>query len=126
MRSRKEKALWFLLALVAAAAAVLAWWTADQWRPQVSPWAEQALRRLTRPGPDTLPAAAPRQGGPTQGTAASPPPAPPRKCVDAQGRTTYTDQPCPGGAREHGVEGAVTVWRGRSRCFLSSDLLFNR
>ena len=50
MRSRKEKALWFLLALVAAAAAVLAWWTADQWRPQVSPWAEQALRRLTRPG----------------------------------------------------------------------------
>lgn len=109
MRSRKEKALWFLLALVAAAAAVLAWWTADQWRPQVSPWAEQALRRLTRPGPDTLPAAAARPGGPTQGTAASPPPAPPRKCVDAQGRTTYTDQPCPGGAREHGVEGVVTV-----------------
>ncbi|MBN9342677.1 MAG: DUF4124 domain-containing protein, partial [Comamonadaceae bacterium] len=46
---------------------------------------------------------------PAAGTAASPPPAPPRKCVDAQGRTTYTDQPCPGGTREHGVDGAVTV-----------------
>jgi hypothetical protein len=109
MRSRTEKALWFFLALAAAAAAVLAWWTADQWLPQAQPWAGQALRRLTRPGPDTLPAGAPGKAAPAAGTAASPPPAPPRKCVDAQGRTTYTDQPCSGGTREHGVDGAVTV-----------------
>jgi len=104
MRSRTEKALWSFLALAAAAAAALAWWTADQWLPQAQPWAGQALRRLTRPGPDTLPASAPGQAAPAKGATASP-----RKCVDAQGRTTYTDQPCPGGTREHGVDGAVTV-----------------
>lgn len=65
-----------------------------------------ALQRAVQsPGPRAQ-AAHPR-------LAASPPP-PPRKCVDAQGRTTYTDQPCPGGARARcggGGHGASSVVR---------------
>ena len=110
MRSRGERIVWGTLAALAVAGAAAAWWTHDQWGPHALPWAQQAWRKITRPGPETLPAGKAAHPAPTaaRGAASAPPP-PPRKCVDAQGRTIYTDQPCPQGAREHGVDGAVTV-----------------
>ena len=108
MLGRGERIAWGALAALAVAGAAAAWWTADQWLPHAGPWAQQAWRKITRPGPETLPPGqAGRPAPAAQGAASAPPP--PRKCVDAQGRTVYTDQPCPRGAREHGVDGAVTV-----------------
>lgn len=109
MRSPRERAFWSVLAVLLLAAAAAAWWTHERWLPHAGPSLEQAWRKTTRPGPETLPPGkAGRPASAAQGAASAPPP-PPRKCVDAQGRTIYTDQPCPQGAREHGVDGAVTV-----------------
>ena len=68
-------------------------------------------RKITRPGPDTLPPGkAGRPAPAAQGAAgaASAPLAPPRKCQQSDGRVIYTDQPCPRGGREQTVDGAVT------------------
>ena len=111
MRSPRERAFWSVLAAVLLAAVVAAWWTSDQWLPHAGPWTEQAWKKVTRPGPDTLPpgkqpppgaAARATQGGASEALAPRP-----RKCV-RDGRTTYTDQPCPKGAQELPVDGAVT------------------
>jgi hypothetical protein len=111
MRSPRERAFWSVLAVLAVAAAAAAWWTADQWLPHAGPWTEQAWKKATRPGPDTLPPGKQPRPGATARTAqggASAPQAPqPRKCVK-DGRTIYTDQPCPKGAQELPVDGAVT------------------
>ncbi|MFY3384162.1 DUF4124 domain-containing protein [Paracidovorax sp. MALMAid1276] len=111
MRSPRERALWSILAVLVLAAAAAAWWTAEQWLPHLGPWTERAYSAITRPGPASLPpgkqppaaqARAPHGG-------ASAPLAPePRKCVHGDGRTTYTDGPCPQGSRERPVDGAVT------------------
>lgn len=114
MRSAREKAVGSVLAVILLAAAVAAWWTSDQWGPHAGPWAQQAWRKVTRPGPDSLPpdakaqAARPaaRAADPAQAGASQPPR--PRKCV-RDGRTTYTDEACPPGAQEFPVEGAVTL-----------------
>jgi len=108
MRSRTERTVLTAIAVVLLAGAAAAWWTSDQWRPHAGPWMEQAWKKATRPGPDTLPpekraalARAARSG-------ASEPIAPqPRKCLK-DGRVTYTDQPCPRGSQEQAVDGAVT------------------
>ena len=110
MLSRGERIFWGSLAAAVIAGAAAAWWTADQWTPHAAPWAAQMWRKITRPGPDTLPpgkqqTAAP--AGAAQGSASQPAAAQPRKCVQ-DGRTTYTDQPCPKGAQEQPVDGAVT------------------
>ncbi|WP_422844601.1 DUF4124 domain-containing protein [Acidovorax sp. M2(2025)] len=110
MRSSRERAFWSVLATLLLAAAAAAWWTADQWRPHAGPWAEQAWKKITRPGPETLPSGQQppaAQARPAQGGASAPAAAPPRKCVK-DGRTTYTDQPCPHGSQELPVDGAVT------------------
>jgi len=109
MLSRGERIAWGAAAAVAIAGAVAAWWTADQWTPHAGPWAAQAWRTITRPGPGTLPPGKAARTPPAAGAATAPLPPPPRKCVDAQGRATYTDRPCPGGMREQGVDGAVSV-----------------
>lgn len=111
MRSPRERAFWSVLAVLVLAAAAAAWWTADQWLPHAGPWAEQAWKKMTRPGPETLPPG--KQPPAAQGAraahgGASEPRAPqPRKCVK-DGRTTYTDQPCPKGTQELPVDGSVT------------------
>ena len=110
MRSRTERTVLTTIALVLVAAAAAALWTRDQWLPHAGPWTEQAWKKITRPGPDTLPpgkqqTAAP--AGAAQGGASQPAAAQPRKCVQ-DGRTTYTDQPCPKGTQELPVDGAVT------------------
>lgn len=110
MRSRGERTVLTAIALVLVAAAAAAWWTRAEWLPQAGPWAEQMWKRATRPGPETLPpgkqpaAAQARAAG---GSASEPVAPQPRKCVK-DGRTTYTDQPCPPGAQELPVDGAVT------------------
>ena len=110
MRSRRERAVLTALAAALVAAAVAAWWTVDLWWPQTGPWTAQAWKKITRPGPESLPPdkrPAAAQARPAQ-TGASQPVAPqPRKCV-RDGRTTYTDQPCPKGSQELPVDGAVT------------------
>jgi hypothetical protein len=113
MRSRTERALWTALAVALAAGAGAAWWTADQWGPHAGPWARQAWRKITRPGPETLPphagaAARGRAAVPSAQAAASTPARPPRKCV-RDGRTTYTDQPCLPGSQEQAVEGGAVM-----------------
>ena len=120
MLSPRQRTFWTLLAVLLLAAAVAAWWTRDQWAGQVQPWAEQAWaeqawRKATRPGADTLPqdrkAASANAGGVGSArSGASAPVAPtPRKCVQ-QGRTIYTDQPCPPGSQEQLLDGgAVTT-----------------
>ncbi|CAN7542046.1 DUF4124 domain-containing protein [Acidovorax sp. LjRoot117] len=108
MRSTRERALWSIALALLLAAAAAAWWTADQWLPQAGPWADHAWKKITRPGPDTLPPG--QQAGQARaarGGASEPLPAQPRKCVQ-DGRVTYTDQPCPKGSREQPVDGAVT------------------
>ena len=110
MLSRGERIFWGGLAAAVIAGAAAAWWTADQWTPHAAPWAAQMWRKITRPGPATLPpgkqqTAAP--AGAAQGSASQPAAAQPRKCVQ-DGRTTYTAQPCPKGAQEQPVDGAVT------------------
>lgn len=112
MRSRTERALWTALAAALAAGAGAAWWTAGQWWPQAGPWAQQAWRKLTRPGPETLPppaGGAHRAATPSpQGAASVAAPLPPRKCV-RDGRTTYTDQPCPPGSQERAMDGGALM-----------------
>lgn len=111
MRSRTERTVLTVIAVVVVAAAVAVWWTSEQWLPHAGPWTEQAWKKITRPGPDTLPPGKQPPPGaaarPAQGGASAPLPPPPRKCVK-DGRTTYTDQPCPKGAQELPVDGAVT------------------
>lgn len=116
MRSRTERTVLTAIAVALVAAAAAAWWTRDQWLPHAGPWSEQAWKKITRPGPDTLPpdkkAAAQRSGANTgatgpQGGASAPAPQP-RKCLQ-NGRTIYTDQPCPKGSQEQPVDGAVTT-----------------
>lgn len=111
MRSPRERAFWSMLAALLLAAGVAAWWTSEQWLPHAGPWAEQAYQRITRPGPDTLPPdkrpAAAAGARPAQGGASEPLAPQPRKCIK-DGRTTYTDQPCPKGAQELPVDGSVT------------------
>lgn len=110
MRSPRERALWSTLAVLVLAAAAAAWWTADQWIPHAGPWTEQAWKTVTRPGPGTLPPGKQppaAQARSAQGGASAPLAPEPRKCVQ-DGRTIYTDQPCPKGSRELPVDGAVT------------------
>ena len=110
MRSRTERTVLTTLALVLVAAAAAALWTRDQWLPHAGPWTEQAWKKITRPGPDTLPPGKqqPAAQARSANSGASEPVAPqPRKCVK-DGRTTYTDQPCPKGTQELPVDGAVT------------------
>lgn len=105
MRSRAERITWGVVAALLVAGSGAAWFTRDSWLPEAGPWLQQLWRKSTRPGPETLPAdrreAAERR--------AQPAPPPPHKCVAADGHTSYTDQPCPAGMREYGVDGAVTV-----------------
>ena len=109
MRSRTERTVLTAIAVLVVAAAAAAWWTRDAWLPHAGPWAEQAWKKITRPGSDTLPPdKRPAQGQPARSRTASEPAAPqPRKCVQ-DGRTLYTDQPCPKGTQELPVDGAVT------------------
>ena len=110
MRSRTERTVLTTIALVLVAAAAAALWTRDQWLPHAGPWTEQAWKKITRPGPDTLPPGKqqPAAQARSANSGASEPVAPqPRKCVK-DGRTTYTDQPCPKGTQELPVDGAVT------------------
>ena len=109
MRSRTERTVLTVIAVALVAAAAAAWWTADRWLPQAGPWTEQAWKKITRPGPDSLPPGQQRAAPARTATAgASQPVAPqPRKCVK-DGRTSYTDQPCPPGSQEQVVDGAVT------------------
>lgn len=110
MLSRGERIAWGGLAALAVAGAAAAWWTADRWTPHAGPWAAQAWRKITRPGPDTLPpghAGRPAPAAQGAAAAASAPLVQPRKCVKS-GQVTYTDQPCPPGSRELAVDGAVT------------------
>ena len=113
MRSPQERALWSIAGVLLVAGAAAAWWTADQWLPHAGPWTEQAWKKITRPGaeslpPDKRPAA---QARPAQAGASQPVAPQPRKCV-RDGRTTYTDQPCPKGSQELPVDGAVTSLPG--------------
>jgi hypothetical protein len=110
MRSPRERAFWSVLAFVLLVGAAAAWWTADQWLPHAGPWTEQAWKKITRPGADTLPPGKQRaaaQARESQGGASQPQPVQPRKCIK-DGRVTYTDQPCPKGTQEQPVDGAVT------------------
>ena len=80
-----------LSAALLLAAAAAAWWTSDQWLPQAGPWTEQAWKKITRPGPESLPPdkrPAAAQARPVQAGASQPVAPQPRKCV-RDGRTTY-------------------------------------
>ena len=111
MRSPQERALWSIAGVLLVAGAAAAWWTSDQWLPHAGPWTEQAWKKITRPGPETLPPgkqpAAARAAKAGSAGASAPLAVEPRKCVQG-GRVTYTDQPCPKGSRELPVDGAVT------------------
>lgn len=109
MRSRTERTVLAIVAVGLVAAAAAAWWTRDSWLPQAEPWARQAWRKVTRPGPESLPPA--KQGArPARAGASEPAVAvQPRKCVQADGRVIYTDQLCAQGSRELAVEGSITL-----------------
>ena len=110
MRSPTERALWAAVAVALLAAAAAAWWTADQWLPQAGPTLQDAWRKTTRPGPDSLPPerrSAAATASPSA-DAASAPATQARKCL-VNGRTVYTDQPCPSGSAERPLEGTLTV-----------------
>ena len=108
MRSRTERTVLTAIAVLVVAAAAAAWWTRDAWLPHAGPWAEQAWKKITRPGSDTLPPdKRPAQGQLARSGASEPAAPQPRKCVQ-DGRTIYTDQPCPKGTQELPVDGAVT------------------
>jgi hypothetical protein len=112
MRTTRERTIWTILAALLLAGAAAAWWTSDQWLPHAGPWTEQAWKKITRPGPDTLPPGKQQQPAAqarsARGGASEPLPPQPRKCVMKDGRITYTDQPCPKGTQEQPVDGAVT------------------
>ncbi|PJI95569.1 hypothetical protein CLU85_0281 [Acidovorax sp. 69] len=109
MRSRTERTVLTAIAVVVVAAAAAAWWTSDQWLPHAGPWTEQAWKKVTRPGPETLPPdkRPAAQARAARGGASAPVAPQPRKCVQ-DGRISYTDQPCPKGSQELPVYGAVT------------------
>ena len=109
MRSPAERIVLAVIAVVLVAAAAAAWWTQDRWLPHAGPWSERAWKKITRPGPDTLPPGkqAAAKARAAQGAASEPMAPLPRKCVK-DGRMTYTDQPCPKGSQELPVDGAVT------------------
>lgn len=108
MRSRTERTVLTAIAVVVVATAAAAWWTRDAWLPQAGPWSEQMWKKITRPGPDTPPPdKRPAQAQPARSGSSTPAAPQPRKCVK-DGRTTYTDQPCPKGSQEQPVDGAVT------------------
>ncbi len=110
MRSRTERTVLTAIAVALVAAAGAAWWTRDQWAPHAGPWSEQAWKKVTRPGANTLPPGKQQPAAQARSAkgAASEPAAPrPRKCV-RDGRTSYTDQPCPKGSQELPMDGAVT------------------
>ncbi|MFZ2856607.1 DUF4124 domain-containing protein, partial [Acidovorax sp.] len=91
MRSRTERTVFTALAVVLMAAAAAAWWTRDAWLPHAGPWSEQAWKKITRPGPDTLPPGKQQpaaQARAASGGASEPVAPQPRKCVK-DGRTTY-------------------------------------
>ena len=102
-----------LIATAVGTAAAAAWWTRDAWLPHAGPWAGQAWQHLHRLAPDMVPPGPAPQAQPARGPASASAPAvtpaapPLRKCVQ-DGRTTYTDQPCPASAQERPVDGAVT------------------
>ncbi len=110
MRSRKERALWTLLAIVLIAAATTAWWTAERWTPHAEPWARQTWRSMTRPSPPPghVRSRTATTAADSAKAGASAPAAPPRKCVQG-GRTVYTDQACPPGSEERPLDPAVSV-----------------
>lgn len=107
MRSRTERTVLTVIGLALVAAAAAAWWTRAQWLPHAGPWAEQAWNKVTHPGADTLPPGKKPEARSAQGAASGAMAPQPRKCVK-DGRTTYTDQPCPQGTQELPVDGAVT------------------
>ena len=110
MRSRTERTVLTVIALAVVAAAAAAWWTRDQWLPHAGPWSHTVWKKITRPGPESLPPdkrPPGTQARATRGTASEPVAPQPRKCVQ-DGRTVYTDQPCPKGSEELTVDGAVT------------------
>lgn len=106
MRNPWKPTLWTLALLAAAGAA---WWTADQWLPQVRPWVDKAWSKMNRPGEDSLPPEKKTAQGAAAGArgAASAPAPQLRKCLQG-GRTVYTDEACPPGSQEQKVEGSVT------------------
>ena len=104
---------WGTLGAVIVGGSVLAWSMMDSWWPPLRQSLEQSLEQsaasLQRQGraaiqapAAALPSAAPAQPQPPEASAL-------RKCLDAQGRTTYTQQPCPSNTKEQTVGGAVTV-----------------
>ena len=108
MRSRTERTVLTAIAVVLVAAAAAAWWTSDQWVPHAGPWTARAWKKITRPGPDTLPPEKRAvQARPARSGASEPIAPQPRKCLK-DGRAIYTDQPCPKGSQEQAVDGAVT------------------
>lgn len=110
MLSRGERITWTVVAAAVLAGAVAAWFTRDDWLPEAEPWLGQLWRKSTRPGPETLPPGKrPAQPANAAKGDAAPPPPPPRKCVAADGRVTYTNEPCPRGTQERAVDGAVSV-----------------
>lgn len=109
MRSRAERITWGVVAALAIAGAGAAWITRERWLPEAGPWLRQLQHTVTRPGPKTLPAAGKPANARARPRDAAAPPPPPRKCLSADGRATYTDQPCPPGSHEQVVEGAVTT-----------------
>ncbi|MGB6115229.1 MAG: DUF4124 domain-containing protein [Comamonas sp.] len=110
MLSRGERIVWAVVAAATLAGTGAAWFTREAWLPEAGPWLQQLWRKSTRPGPETLPPdKRPAQSGNAAKGDAVPPPPPPRKCVAADGRVTYTNEPCPKGAREQAVDGAVSV-----------------
>ena len=110
MRSRTERTVLTVIAVALVAAAAAAWWPSAQRLPPPAPWSEQAWKKITRPGADTLPPGKQQpaaQARSAKGAASEPLAPQPRKCV-RDGRTTYTDQPGPTGSQELPVDGAVT------------------
>lgn len=102
MRSPAERAVWVIAAAALVVCTAAAWWTSDQWLPHAKPWAQNAWRTLTRPGPETLPK---KPKTAAQGSAPAPEfAAHPRRCVQ-DGHTLLTDQPCPPGSQEQPVGG---------------------
>ena len=112
MRSRNERRAWGALAVLALAGALAAWWWRAQWLPQAGPGLDKAWRVITRPGPPTAAPASAKQGqlsAAGDAAAAVPEAARPRKCLEADGRITYTDRRCSASAREQIMEGGAVT-----------------